>query len=214
MSSNNKGIRITVSLCIAVAALVSGLFVFQHVHFKKPVDEASFHGAFLKQPRQVSMFRLEGVDSKPYDNESLKGHWTMMFFGFTNCGHVCPMAMGELARMYRSLEEKQIKPLPQVVMISIDPDRDSMEKLGHYVKAFDKHFYGARGDNEAIKAMGRELGIAYSKVALKDSPNAEDYDIQHSGAVMVFNPDGKLQAFFTGPHKAKNLVEDYQQLVR
>ncbi len=213
MSEKNQGVRVTVIACIAAAALITGIFFFQHLK-PKGVDESKFHGAYLKQPRQVSAFRLQGIDSTAYTNDSLKGQWTMVFFGFTNCGHVCPMTMGELAKMYRSLEEKQIRPLPQVTMISIDPDRDSLEKLGHYVRAFDKHFYGARADNKIIESMGRELGIVYAKVALKGDKNQENYDIQHSGAVMLFNPQGQLQAFFTGPHKAQQLVEDYQALIR
>lgn len=135
------------------------------------------------------------------------------FFGFTNCGYLCPTTMAELAKMYRTLEEEGVQPLPRVVMVSIDPDRDNLEKLNQYVKAFDPHFYGARGSDEIVKQMTREMGIAYAKIAIPNDNDPHNYDVQHSGAVMVFNPNGELNAFFTTPHQANLLAKDYQLLV-
>ena len=137
----------------------------------------------------------------------------MVFFGFTHCGYMCPTTMAELGKTYRLLAEKGVSPLPQVVMISVDPDRDSLVKLGHYVKAFDPHFYGARGSEASIKSMSSEMGIAYLKVADKDAKNTNNYDIEHTGSVMLFNPKGELAAFFTSPHQADLLAKDYTLLV-
>ncbi|QBR85064.1 SCO family protein [Legionella israelensis] len=212
MANQAQRVKLTVVGVLAFAALMLGVFVAQHLHFSKKIDTNKFHGTYLEQPRPVNSFQLTGIDQKPFTNDSLKGQWTMVFFGFTNCGYVCPTTMAELGKMYRLLEEKGIKTMPKVVMVSIDPERDSLDKLGHYVTAFDKHFYGARGDNERIKTLTREMGIAYAKVALSKD-DAENYDIQHSGAVMLFNPKGELNAFFTTPHQADLLAEDYIQLV-
>lgn len=102
--------------------------------------------------------------------------------------------MAELTKMYHLLEDKGIKNLPRVVMISIDPERDNQEKLGSYVTSFHPDFYGARGDEESIKLMTREMGIAYAKV-IEQGNDSKNYDIQHSGALMLFNPQGELNAF-------------------
>ena len=114
--------------------------------------------------------------------------------------------------MYRLLGEKGVKNRPQVLMISVDPARDNVDHLAHYVKAFDPHFYGARGSTASIKAMTQELGIAYLKVARNESHDANDYDIEHTGTVMLFNPQGELIAFFTTPHHAEQLAHDYIML--
>ncbi len=135
-----------------------------------------------------------------------------MFFGFTNCGYLCPTTMAELGKMYRLLQEEGVKTLPNVVMISIDPDRDNLEKLAHYVRAFDVHFYGARGDEASVKAMTSEMGIAWLKVVNKDAASPDHYDIEHTGTVLLFNPQGELAAFFTSPHDAKLLAKDYMLL--
>ncbi|KTC95979.1 SCO family protein [Legionella feeleii] len=206
-------IALTVAVLFAFVALITGLFVSQHIHTKKKIDVEQFNGTLLQKPREINQFDLTGIDNKPFNNASLQGQWTMIFFGFTSCGYVCPTTMAELAKMYRLLEEQKVEPLPKIVMVSVDPERDDLDKLGRYVKAFHPHFYGARGDNEMVKKMTREMGIAYAKVENPNAKNAHDYEVEHSGAVMVFNPQGGLSAFFTTPHKADFLVQDYQLLV-
>lgn len=209
MSLKAKSVTFTVVVLLALAGLFSGIFVGQHIHFKKKIDVSTFHGTYLENPRQVNQFSLTGIDEKAFDNKSLKGKWTLMFFGFTNCGYVCPTTMAELAKMYQILEDKGVKNLPRIVMVSIDPERDSPKKLSSYVTSFHPAFYGARGEEESIKSMTREMGIAYAKVIEKGSNDSTNYDIQHSSALMLFNPHGELNAFFTTPHHADLLAKDY-----
>lgn len=213
MNLKAKGITFTVVILLALAGLFSGIFVAQHMNFKKKIDVANFHGTYLENPRTVNQFSLTGTDQKAFDNASLQGKWTVLFFGFTNCGYICPTTLAELGKMYRILEDKGVKDLPRVVMISIDPERDNQEKLGSYVSSFHPDFYGARGDEVSIKAMTREMGIAYAKIMEKDTSDPKNYDMQHSGALMLFNPQGELNAFFTTPHRADLLAKDYMQLV-
>jgi protein SCO1 len=207
-------INITVIALLAFVALIVGLFVSQHIHVRKKIDRNAFHGTLLENPRAINQFKLTGIDDKPFTNDNLKGKWTMIFFGFTNCGYLCPTTMAELGKMYRLLEDKNIKRLPQVVMVSIDPQRDSITKLGQYVKAFDSHFLGARGSQDSIDVMTKEMGIVHMKVLSKTSPEAsKNYDIEHSGTVMLFNPEGQLSAFFSMPHDAQSIATDYAMLV-
>jgi protein SCO1/2 len=214
MSVNKtKSVTLTISVLVAIAFLFAGLFISQHMHFNKKIDESEFHGTYLQNPRTVNQFSLVGIDNKPFDNASLQGHWTIVFFGFTNCGFLCPTTMAELSKMYRILEEKGVANLPQVVMISIDPERDSLEKLGHYVNSFHSTFYGARGEEEAVHLLTREMGVAYEKIINKESNDPGAYDVQHSGTVILFNPQGELNAFFTTPHHADLLAKDYMLLV-
>ncbi|WP_419420308.1 SCO family protein [Legionella sp. D16C41] len=205
--------KVVLGSVFAFIALLAGITVSNVIHQEKKVDPNQFHGTLLQKPREIQQFSLVGVDNQPFNNKSLQGKWTMVFFGFTNCGYLCPTTMGELAKMYRILEQDKVKPLPQVVMVSIDPNRDTLEKLKNYVVQFDTHFYGARGDEAIVKRMTREMGVAYSKVALANTKDSENYDMQHSGAVMLFNPKGELSAFFTTPHQATLLAKDYQLLV-
>lgn len=212
MSLKAKSVTFTVVVLLALAGLFSGIFVGQHIHFKKKIDTSTFNGTYLENPRQVNQFSLTGIDEKSFNNKNLKANWTLMFFGFTSCGYVCPTTMAELSKMYRLLEEKGVKNLPRIVMVSIDPERDSPEKLRNYVTSFHPAFYGALGEEDSIKSMTREMGIAYAKVIEKGTNDPNNYDIQHSGALMLFNPNGELNAFFTSPHHADLLAKDYMLL--
>jgi protein SCO1/2 len=192
---------------LAFLALALGLYLSP----KQSPSLSKLHGTALQNPREIEAFSLAGTNVPIFDNKALQGKWTMIFFGFTNCGYLCPTTMAELGKMYKILEQKEVKPLPQVLMISIDPERDSLDKLKDYVTSFDPHFYAARGDAKDIQKMTKELGVAYAKVNV---PGQETYDIQHSGTVMLFNPKGKLSAFFTSPHQAALLAEDYTALTK
>jgi protein SCO1 len=211
MLTKKNRITITVAVLLAFVAFVFGLFISQHVHLDKKVDLSQFNGTLLDTPREVKEFDLIRSDKASFTNASLKGHWTMLFFGFTNCGSICPTTMAELGKMYRLLQKEGVKELPQVIMISVDPERDTLKHLDQYVKAFDPHFYGARGSEEAISSMTKEMGIAYTKV-MKNDDDSTNHDIEHTGTIMLFNPQGQLSAFFTTP-KAPLLAKDYQLLV-
>lgn len=210
---SNKHILITVILLLAIAGLTAGIYVGHHWLSKPKINVSEFHGTYLEHPRTVNPFNLTGTDDKPFNNNNLSGRWTILFFGFTNCGYLCPTTMAEVGKMYRILENKNIKNLPQVVMVSIDPERDNLDKLKKYVRSFHPEFQGARGDEDVIKSLTKEMGVAYAKVYEKDNKQSENYDIQHSGALMLFNPQGELNAFFTSPHHADSLAKDYLLLV-
>lgn len=212
MLKSTKGRRLTVTILLAIVALIAGLFVSLHMPTKKNIDLSQLHGTALTTSRAVSPFSLFGTDQQPFNNASLNGQWTMMFFGFTSCGSVCPTTMAELGKMYRLLQEQNVQPLPQVVMVSVDPDRDSINKLSNYVHAFDVHFYGARGSDDSVKALAQEIGIAYIKLDNKDVTDSEHYDIEHTGTITLFNPKGQIVAFFTTPHNAALLAHDYMLL--
>ena len=206
MQKKNRFMIIGVVI-MALIGLASGVFVAQQLPTlsKKPIE---FHGTLLEKPRDVSEFKLMASNDAVFDNESLKNKWTMVFFGFTNCASICPTTMAELNKMFTILQEKKINPLPQVVLVSLDPARDSAIKLQEYVTAFNPQFLGVRGPNEtSVKIIAKEMGVAYTKTT---SENKQDYTIDHTGTIMLFNPQGKLTAFFTMPHNAKSLAKDFE----
>lgn len=200
------GLLALIALFIAISATVAVL--------KKPkLDPTKFHGTWLQSPRSLETFSLDSTEGKAFTNKDLQGHWTLMYLGFTNCGYSCPTTMAELSKTYRLLESKHITPLPKVVMVSIDSDRDTVEKIAQYVQAFHHHFQGARGKPEVVEQMAKEMGLAFTRVPAPVRMNAYNYDIQHSGAIIVFNPKGELNAFFTTPHKAEQLAANYRLMV-
>lgn len=212
MQNKQNRIKTTVIVLLAIVGISLGIVVSQYMHRAPTMDRTQFHGAWLDKPRSVSEFHLEGTNQASFNNASLLHHWTMVFFGFTSCSSICPTTMAELSKMERLLEDQGVTPLPQVALISLDSEHDSLERLKQYVTAFNPHFIAARGANDdAIKTLTQEIGIAVTKVP---SPtNQQQYTIDHTGTIMLFNPEGKLCAFFTMPHESKQLAEDYRLVI-
>ena len=212
MLKTQRSVYKTVVVLVAVISMMFGLSLAAHMMQRS--KQVPFHGTVLKEPRAISDFALMGIDGQPYTNDSLQQHWTIMFFGFTHCQSICPTTMAELGHMYRLLEQKNAKVLPRVVMVTLDPSRDQLERLTQYVKAFDPHFFAARGKDDIIQRMTRELGVAYTSVNRQNLKQVIQNDIEHTGAVILFNPDGHVVAFFTGPHQAAFIAEDFLRLTQ
>lgn len=213
MQQTKNGVMRTVGILLALIGLMFGLAVSYYMYRPFQMDKTRFHGTWLDTPRQVADFNLEGTTGA-FNKASLTHQWTMIFFGFTTCPSICPTTMVELAKMRKLLEKEGVKPLPQVVLVSLDPDQDTMQRLHDYVTAFHPQFLGVRSSHEAaVKAMANEMGVAYTKVALSDAQDKQHYNIEHTGTIMLFNPEGKLNAFFTMPHHAVSLANDYKMAI-
>lgn len=195
-----------------LAVILFGIGIATQLYMsQKTVDYRAFHGTLLDKPRAIPTFDLIEVDGQPFNNQRLQGHWTFLFFGFTHCGSVCPVTMAELAKMTKLLAQEEVHPKPEVVMVTLDPERDDPVRLAQYVKAFDPGFLGAYGSMQAVKMLAHEMGIASERIA-SNPDHPQQYNIEHSGAIMLINPHGELVAFFTPPHQAVFIAQDYKLL--
>jgi protein SCO1 len=165
----------------------------------------------LPTPKTINNFTLTDDTGKPFTNDNLKNHWTFMFFGFTHCGDVCPNTLAELNKMYQQLEAKlPADQLPQIVFISVDPERDTTDVLHQYVQNFNPHFIAATGNIDSLNPFVQDLGIYYSKVPNEQDPNT--YSMDHSSQLYVFNPDGNWAGILTYPQSADELVKSYETM--
>ena len=204
------------------AAFITSVFILFAflVFFKGMIPRANAHphpvkidGVVLAQPLAITNFKLTDIRGKAFDKHNLKGRWTMMFFGFTNCGAVCPTTLAELNKMYKSLQaELPDDKLPQVVMISVDPERDTLARLSDYVAAFNPHFTGARGEETDLIALEKQLHIVSAKMQA-DGQGKDHYTINHSAEIILFNPNADVQAFLSYPHEAGQMVKDYKAIL-
>lgn len=160
--------------------------------------------------RQMPVFRLETESGKPFDNASLKGHWTFMFFGYTHCPDVCPLTLGRLSVVMGDLAKKHLSKGVQVVFISVDPQRDTPKKLASYAHYFNPHFIGATTDPQGIKRLTGKLGIYYKREP--DPYDAKNYLIQHSASILVVAPNGRLAARLEPPHYPKLIESELREI--
>lgn len=166
-------------------------------------------GTYLSPARAVPDFSLIDQRGAPFGPRNLDGHWSLMFFGYTHCPDFCPATLATLAAMEKNLRAERAIP-PQVVFISVDAQRDTPPQLAKYVPYFDPTFIGVTAaDQPTIEALARKLGVAVALV-----PGAGGgYSVDHSGAIFVVDPAGKIAAILTGPFTAAALQGDFARIV-
>ena len=189
----------------AVIALSTGYWLSDYL-LRRPPDLFGLHTTVLNQPRDVQPFTLVNHTGKTFDNRALLGRWSFVFFGYTHCPDVCPTTLSVLNSVARKLEghENQV----QFVFISIDPQRDTPEKLGQFVSYFNGTFIGATGTDDAINALTRQLGVIYARV--EENSGTDNYLMDHSASVLLFDPAGRFHAVFTPPLDATHIADDFK----
>lgn len=213
----NKNTRLLIILIGMVVAILAGTFLYKikHPAIGPSKDFAlrqtvTIDGAVLDKSRNISPFTLTTGDHQLFTENNLKHHWTLVFFGFTNCGYACPTSLAALNKMYIALQT-QLPPnlVPQVVMVSVDPERDTPEKMKQYVSLFNKNFIGVCADLQQTKVLADQFNVVFAKMT---APNG-NYTVNHSAEIMLIDPNGKLRAFFAYPHRGTVMAKDYEHIL-
>jgi len=178
------------SLLLLVGALVIGALTYQ-----KLSTPASFsHVLIYPQPRNLATFDLTNHLDQPVTAQQLQGHWTLAFVGYTFCPDICPMTLATLAGSYPQLQAA----LPdneklQLWFISVDPQRDTVNQLANYVGYFEQPaIVGMTANHDKLFPFVRDIGLMYAM----SSTTEEDYRVDHSASLVLFNPKGQLVAMF------------------
>lgn len=133
---------------------------------------------------------------------------TVVFFGFTQCPDVCPTALAELAQTMDILGDKEDE--VQVLLISVDPERDTPEILSAYVNAFHPDFVGLTGNLEQLHTAAQSFKAYYAKAP---GPTPEQYTMDHTASFYVFDKKGDVRVLISGDANAQDIASDIQQLL-
>jgi protein SCO1/2 len=193
--------RRLIILVVAIAAVAAGTWTSYHIVSPPPVPKMA---TVLPAPVELPEFSLLDQDGHSVGRDVFKGQWDLVFFGFTHCPDICPMTLQVLASARRQLDEAGQDPLPRIVLVSVDPERDTPEAMRQYVDYFGEGNLGITGDLDEIRKLTDSLGIFFAKVPREDG----DYTVDHSAVVLLVNPRGEFHALFGAPHSAGNYVHD------
>lgn len=198
------GVQKTVVIILAVIALIVGALVYKTT--REPAldrDVLSRSGIFLfDAPRSLPDVELTSAAGEPWTRDDLAGQWDLLFFGYTYCPDICPTTMAELREIENSLPQDQADQL-QITMISVDPNRDTPERMREYLEYFSEDFNGASGDPEQLASLARALSIAY----IEPDTSEENYLVDHSGQVVMVNPEGQYVGFLRAPLRPQELSQ-------
>jgi len=201
---------IVIAAVIAIVAIAGGMLSARALLSGGGQQLALERATALSPPRPVPEFTLTDDSGDTFDRSRLKDRWSLLFFGFTHCPDVCPTTLGMLAQTEKQLADLPPELKPQVVLVSVDPQRDTPQQLASYVKFFSRSFTGVTGTPDAIDDFTRAMGVP---VAI-GSPDANgNYSVDHSAAIFLINPDGALRALFSTPHTPAVIAADYRRLV-
>lgn len=212
MSQNNTAKKrfILLASSLAILAALSGALFFKLLQMRG--QESLQALIVLPEAKLVADFELYDEQARKFSLADFAGNWSVLFFGFTSCPDICPNTLYQLqqvrGQLAAELEEDQ---LPQIYLVSVDPDRDSPQKLAEYLAFFDPSFKGLSGDDRQLRALTMQLGIAYHVADHGESD--QDYAVDHSAGLVLLNPKAEMFGIFPAPHEAETISHDLLQVI-
>lgn len=209
LSSRKRGIALTVGACVVFVVLVVLSFVHKMTSPRiMNESELKTNGAYMfEHPRSLSDIQLVDDEGQVFTLAQLEGKWSLLFFGFTFCPDVCPTTLSTLLDFYTKLDDKFAKDT-QIILVSVDPARDTPQKLHDYVGYFHPDFIGVTGDFLDLHRFATELNVPFSKVP----GGGENYLVEHGANIALVNPQGHYVGFFKAPIELAKLKTTYQSI--
>nr|WP_306671181.1 SCO family protein [Endozoicomonas sp. SESOKO1] len=165
----------------------------------------------FETPRAFTMEGLVDHNGQPFVADNLKGRWSLVYFGFTFCPDICPATLSQLNKLDALLKEKSpglAKEL-QYLMVTVDPRRDTPEKLKGYVPYFNKDFKGVTGEIASIYNLAVQMNVPFTPVV---DPEDEFYLVDHGANLALINPQGHYHGFIRPPLEPNKLMAALQSI--
>ncbi len=156
----------------------------------------------ISPPMLLPQFQLVDHHNQPFTHQQLKQKWHLLFFGYTHCPDICPTTLLTMRSLYQQLEQANLAGKLNMVFVSVDPKRDTVEQLSQYVPFYHPKFIGVTGDLEQIYQLSRPLGVVVHYRNHKQSQSdddSDDYLVDHSANLFLIDPQARLYARFAPP---------------
>ncbi|MCG6117109.1 MAG: SCO family protein [Aquimonas sp.] len=196
-------------IAVLVVALAAGIGLYAGQHYFAPPGLPTMQNSLLyPAPKILPDFKLVADDGRPFTNAELRGRWSLVFIGFTHCPDICPDTMGRLSQARKAMGELAEIDLPQIVFVSVDPERDSPRLAGDYAQYFEPTARGVSGDHDALMPFTRSLGMVYMQTELDEG----GYTVDHSASVAIIDPEGRQIGLVRPPLDPQRIASDLRAL--
>ncbi len=202
----------TVFILVALVALILGLTINKVINGRSQGNPAELIDAgiiLLPQSRTVPELEMNDENGQPVRVDQLKGKWSLVFFGYTFCPDICPTTLAQLRQVKSELPKEAMERM-QVVLVSVDPNRDTPAQLKQYLGYFDKDFRGLTGSLDATQKLANALSIPF----IPADTSKPGYTVDHSGNLALIGPDGAQRGFIRAPFNNQKLVAQLPGLVK
>jgi protein SCO1/2 len=193
---------------VAIVAIAGGMLLSRSL-LDRTGGPTLAKATLLEPARPLPPMAFVDEQGQPFGPERLRGRWSILFFGFTHCPDVCPTTLVQLALLEKQLTDLPAEQRPHIILMSVDPERDTPEQLAKYVKTFSPTFTGVTGDQAAMHEFALKLGVP---VAITELPSG-GYTVDHSAAIFVIDPSGSMRALSSTPHNVPIIASDYRSIV-
>jgi len=167
----------------------------------------------LPPPRTLPAFSLQQAGGTALTQDTLKGHWTVVFLGFTHCPDVCPTTLAQLAGAQKQWAAMPEASRPRVLFVSADPERDTPRIVADYAHAFHPDTLAATAPIPQLEAFARSLSLVFMK-APGASGDPNDYSIDHSAALVLLDPQARMAGVVQPPFDMKGIAADLETLTK
>ena len=200
--------RTTAAILVVALAAALGLWAAQR-WFGHPTAGPQLQAVKLfEQPRELPAYSLQQSDGTQLVPGELKGHWTVVFLGFTHCPDVCPTTLAQLAQAQKQWAALPDATRPRLLFVSVDPERDTPDRIGEYAHAFHKDTLAATADIPALEAFARSLSLVFMKVPAPEGAPADQYSVDHSAALAVLDPQARMAGVIAPPLDPQAIAAD------
>lgn len=169
----------------------------------------TFRGTEFAGEKSAPNFTLTGANGQPVSLSDFRDKVVVLYFGYTFCPDVCPTTLSDMKQVMQMLGNKADD--VQFIMISVDPERDSPEKLAEYVANFDPRFIGLTGTPEDVLAAATPYGVIFEK---HEGSAATGYLVDHTATLNVIDKNGRLRLLFPFDADPKDIASDLKQLAK
>lgn len=201
-----------VFILVALLALIMGLIFNSLMSRSSQGNNTTLTEAgiiLLPQSRHLPAITLTNQDGQPVLINELKDKWSLLFFGYTYCPDICPTTLSQL-RQIKSELPKAVQDKLQVVLVSVDPNRDTPQQLKKYLSYFDPQFVGLTpGSTEQLQTLANAVSIPF----IPPDTSKPNYTVDHSGNLALIGPDGTQRGFIRAPFNTQKMVAQLPGLV-
>lgn len=194
----------TIFALFVVVALILGVavkFAFDQRKASFSPEQIDAGIILLPQSRAIPALQMTDQDGQPVSLDQLKGKWTLLFFGYTFCPDICPTTLAQLRQIKAQLPKSTVARM-QVILVSVDPQRDTPAKLKEYLGYFDKDFRGFNAPVSVLESFAKAVSMPY----VEPDTSKPNYTVSHSGNLALLGPDGTQRGFIRAPFSTPKLV--------
>lgn len=202
MTSQSVKMGLLVSGLVVLAAVI-GVLAAMHQD-REP--EPDVPGLLWPGPKTLGPFNVIDHDNNPFTPADLRGKWSLLFFGFTHCPDICPVTLAVMDKTHSRLDQARDV---QFVFVTVDPERDTSERMEQYLTSFNPEFVGLGGSAEQIAGLTGQVGLPYFRDKTQDE---ENYLVDHGASLFMIDPLGRLVGIFSAPHDALDVTDRFNRI--